>query len=172
MVIGVAPATVQAQDPPRSNRDIIMTATDTDGREAPLRRGYYNGSKGSGVDKIYYKHNIDNLALFPAAMRSLVNFQETPNGTTRVYLLPIGILECEETFLGLYPKNDCKIDEDRRDKLRLIVDYREIEEMPTDDKTFGVVSMYCTKTGNDACPDWVNKTVEYPAEGPWPWASS
>lgn len=162
------PTAAVAQTPVRDNRDIIITGTDSFGKSGPMRRGYWNGVSGTGADKILNKHKINNFSLFTGALRAVDRFQEAVNGTTFVYRLPVGIVHCEDTYAGLLPKSDCSVDEERRDTIRLVMDYRQVEDMPTDDKTYGVVSMYCTKTGDAACPNWINDVANYPAQGAYP----
>ena len=166
------PASAQ---PTHDNSEIIMTGTDVDGRSGPLRRGYWNGSTGTGADKLYYKHNIDNFSLFTIALRDPSPVQEDPpNGTVYQYMLPVGAFHCDDTYVGTIPKSGCRNGETegapmKYDVIRLLMDYRTNTTFPTSDTTYGVVTMYCTNAPSQECPDWVNTTARYPSQGPWPW---
>lgn len=63
-----SPETIQALDVPLAPppdpsypvNDVIAEATDLDGNHVVLRRGYYDGKRGFGWDKIFHKHGITN----------------------------------------------------------------------------------------------------------------
>lgn len=147
--------------------DIVMEASDQDGQLALLRRGYWDGLNGAGADKILRKHNIDNHNLFASTLLQPGGGiqEQPPSGTVYQYYQPIGRTECD-WVVGPFGKG-CETYE--QDTIKLVVDYRP-SSFPTENNTYGVVTMHCTKDGKIDCEPWVNSVIEYPAKGKWPYA--
>ena len=161
ITIGVEiPAQAQSQD----INEIVFESTSSDGKWAPLRRGYWDGVGGFGADKIYHKHNIDNFNLVASTHLAPPN-QDGP--TSYHYLQEVGRTRCDWT---IGPLGDCEQYES--EILRMAVDYRTDDpNIPAEPRPRGVITLYCTARGPQYpdCEPWVNTTIDYPEQGPWPY---
>jgi hypothetical protein len=158
-LLGTAPAQSQTQDV----NEIVFESTSSDGKWAPVRRGYWSNPAGFGADKIFWKHKIDNFNLIASTHMAPPN-QDGPSSYH--YLQTVGRTRCDWT---IGPFGDCEVYEE--DILRLVVDYRTDDpNIPTEPRTKGVITMYCTARGPQftECEPWVNTTIDYPPQGPWP----
>lgn len=141
--------------------EIIHTLRDSAGRVGPLRRGYWNGVSGFGVEKIYQRHEIDNINLVATTMLQ-PGGGEPSSGQSRFYRQPVGRTRCDDS-------GTCTTY--RRDVIRVVVDYRDDDYIQGDNKTKGVITAYCeSKPEQVACDSWVNSTIRYPRQGPWPYS--
>ncbi|WP_064442638.1 LGFP repeat-containing protein [Hoyosella altamirensis] len=141
--------------------EIIHTLRDSAGRVGPLRRGYWNGVSGFGVEKIYQRHEIDNMNLVATTMLQ-PGGGEPSSGQSRFYRQPVGRTRCDDS-------GTCTTY--RRDVIRVVVDYRDDDYIQGDNKTKGVITAYCeSKPEQVACDSWVNSTIRYPRQGPWPYS--
>lgn len=106
-----SPETVQALDVPLAPppdpsypvNDVIAEATDLDGNHVVLRRGYYDGKRGFGWDKIFHKHGITN----PNAFTDLIAHSRPISSKDRelIYKVEVDRAHCSQLF-GPIP--DCE----------------------------------------------------------------
>lgn len=116
-----SPSDVQALDfplAPPSDRsypvnDIIAEATDLDGNHVVLRRGYYDGRRGFGWDKIFHKHGITN----PNVFKDLISHNRpiSSAGGELVYRVEVDRARCSRLFGPVY---DC---EDTGERLEMLI---------------------------------------------------
>jgi hypothetical protein len=148
-------------DTPYPVNEVIATATDLDGNKVVLRRGYYDGKKGFGWDKIFWKHNITN----PNVFTDLISHSrpKTKKPGELVYEIPIKRTHCTHGFFG----DSCK-DAGEGLTIRIVVDTSEGRTGVPDAGQKGVITMFPLKGGSGVvevkpkwtmAPPWVSHNV-------------
>jgi hypothetical protein len=130
---------------------ILRRATDHCGRDAVLRRGYFNKSTGAGFgfDKMYHKHNLKRTGVFAYIIRN-PNCGSPQSDTTRRYEAYAHLISC-----GLL---SCEVAEIRR--VFLVVNYRNDPKIPGQK---GVITAFCENQVR--CADWVDRSINLPLAG-------
>jgi hypothetical protein len=147
-------------DPSYPVNDVIAEATDLDGNQVVMRRGYYNAAtkEGFGWDKIYWKHGLIN----PNVVRDLISHSRPMEnqGGTLVYEVPINKAHCTSGFLGLPSCTDTG----ESLTMRIVVNTNPSYDVPGGGQK-GVITMYPLPGGSGVVevqkgwtltPPWVN----------------
>lgn len=156
------------EDPPPSPsypiNEVVAEATDLDGNDVVLRRGYYDErtQQGFGWDKAFWRHHVTN----PNVFKDLISHSRPISNKdgTLVYEVPINRVHCTPGPLGIA---DCE-DTGESLTMRIVVNINEGRAGIPDGGQKGVVSMYPLAGGSGVvevepgwtlCPPWVNKNV-------------
>jgi hypothetical protein len=148
--------------PPYPINEVIAEATDLDGNHVLVRRGYYDGKRGFGWDKAYWRHHVTNANVF----NDLISHSRpvSKDGGTLVYEVPINRVHCTEGPLGIV---DCE-DTGESVTMRIVVDISEGRPDVPGGGQKGVITMYPLPGGSGVVevepnwtltPPWVNKNV-------------
>jgi len=134
--------------------EILRREHDACGRQAVLRRGYWDtaSQRGFGFDKMYHKHNLKRPEVFAYVLRN-PNCGKPAGGNTRKYNAYAHHFEC-----SIF---SCKI-VDRR-QVFLLIDYRRDPGIPGQK---GAITAYCDK--GVRCPDWVDQSINVLRSGDGP----
>jgi hypothetical protein len=154
-----SPSDVQALDVPLAPppdpsypfNDVIAEATDLDNNHVVLRRGYYDGKRGFGWDKIFHKHGITN----PSVFTDLISHSRpiSSKDGELIYQVEVDRAHCSQLFGPIY---DCK-DTGERLEMMIVVDTTENRADVPDGGQKGVVTMYPLPGGDgvvEVQPNW------------------
>lgn len=165
-----SPETVQALDvplapPPNPSypvNDVVAEATDLDGNHVVLRRGYYDGKRGFGWDKIFHKHGVTN----PNVFTDLISHSRpiSSKDGELIYKVEVDRAHCSQLF---GPICDCE-DTGERLEMMIVVDATQNRVDVPDGGQKGVITMYPLPGGDGVvevqpgwtmAPPWVSGNV-------------
>ncbi len=154
-----SPETVQAFDVPLAPppdplypvNDVIAEATDLDGNHVVLRRGYYDGKRGFGWDKIFHKHGITN----PNVFNDLISHSRpiSSKDGELIYKVEVDRARCSQLFGPIY---DCE-DTGESLEMMIVVDSTQNRVDVPDGGQKGVITMYPLPGGDgvvEVQPNW------------------
>lgn len=150
-------------DPSYPINDIVAKATDLDGNQVLLRRGYYDGKRGFGWDKIFHKHGITN----PNVFNDLISHSRpiSSKDGELIYKVPINRAHCSSKLGGLYVSCD---DTGESLEMMIVVDTTPNRWDVPDGGQKGVITMYPLPGGDGVvevqpnwtmAPPWVSNNV-------------
>lgn len=139
-------------DPAYPINDVIAEATDLDGNHVLLRRGYYDGKKGFGWDKINHKHGVTN----PNVFKDLISHSRPISNKDGelIYQVPINRARCTSQLGGLY--TSCG-DTGESLTMMVVVDTTEKRWDVPDGGQKGVITMFPLPGGSgvvEVAPNW------------------
>lgn len=118
--------------------------------EFPIRRGYFDGTKGFGYDKAYHKHGLTNLE---AIKKVAVSPNSEWQGNSLVAKAYVGKYTCN--FLT------CNVEDQREVRVVFTTDKQHLDK--TFDSQVGMITAYCQNPdGAPKCPDWVQPSILRP----------
>ena len=152
-------------DPSYPIYDVIAEATDLDGNNVVMRRGYYNATdqQGFGWDKTYWRHGVINPDVFKDLISNSRPISNDGAGTL-VYEVPINRAHCTSGFLGLTSCNDTG----ESLTMRIVANTTEGRPGIPGGGQKGLISMYPLEGGSGVTllgpnwtwtPPWVNNNV-------------
>ena len=150
-------------DPAYPVNDVIAEATDLDGNHVVLRRGYYDGKKGFGWDKIFHKHGITN----PNVLEDLISHSRPVSNKDGelIYTVVVNRAHCASKLGGLY--TSCE-DTGESLEMNIVVDITKNRWDVPDGGQKGVITMYPEPGGSGVvevapkwtmAPPWVSNNV-------------
>lgn len=140
--------------------EVIREATDLDGNHVVLRRGYYDGKRGFGFDKMFWRHGITNPEVFVDLISHSRPIRNKDNEL--IYEVPIVRTHCSTGIFG-----GCQ-DTNERLTMRIVVDTATGRAGVPDGGQKGVITMYPIAGGSGVtepqpdvtvAPNWVNTNV-------------
>lgn len=150
-------------DPSYPVNDVVAEATDLDGNHVILRRGYYDGKRGFGWDKIFHKHGITN----PNVFNDLISHSRpiSSKDGELIYKVPINRARCSSELGGLFISCD---DTGESLEMMIVVDTTQQRWDVPDGGQKGVITMYPLPGGDGVvevqpnwtmAPPWVSNNV-------------
>lgn len=118
--------------------------------EFPIRRGYFDGTKGFGYDKAYHKHGLTDLE---AIKKVAVSPESEWQGNSLV----------AKAYVGKYTCNllACNLEDQREVRVVFTTDTQHLDK--TFDSQVGMITAYCQNPdGAPKCPDWVQPSILRP----------
>nr|WP_255497116.1 MULTISPECIES: hypothetical protein [unclassified Mycolicibacterium] len=142
----------EAPPPGYPINDVIAESTDLDGNHVVLRRGYYDGKRGFGWDKIFHKHGITN----PNVFNDLISHSRpiSSKDGELIYKVPINRVHCASHLGGLYTSCD---DTGESLEMMIVVDTTQNRWDVPDGGQKGVITMYPLPGGSgvvEVAPNW------------------
>lgn len=140
--------------------EVIREATDLDGHHVVLRRGYYDGKRGFGFDKLFWRHGITNPEVFVDLISHSRPIRNKDGEL--IYEVPIVRVHCSTGIFG-----SCQ-DTNERLTMRIVVDTSTGRAGVPDGGQKGVITMFPIAGGSGVTepqpgvtvvPNWVNTNV-------------
>jgi hypothetical protein len=138
--------------------DVIAEATDLDGNHVILRRGYFDGKRGFGWDKIYHKHGVTN----PNVFSDLISHSrpiKSEDGEL-VYRVRINRARCASKLGGLVVS--C---EDTGESLEMMIVVDTTEKRADVSNEVRTASSPCTHSRAAAASSRCNRIGQWPHPG-------